>query len=395
MHEKLSHLSSLQIEDLMRRYYEENEKVNSLIHAFNIDITSSNLVKSFPPVFHSDAPCPYGCSDFMVTKRVSRSSYAFSKSPYCPICNHKYSDHCSCENCNAKAAAKKKKAQIEEEETNIRKREIIAEQFSVDSAPEFPAEISVKDALYLLSLSRHSISEDFGTINPFATTNPPLAPTYDFQNQMVKHLYAKGHAAISEDSNLEAFIFSDDLTEFEQYYPARVTWAFLPGHNVSDKRQFLRKVEAMVETGDWVQHPDADLAQLWHLIAKNECIENYIHQLRIRDFGLDKIGPKTHETFEFLLKKFSVGQIFNLTWQSVSHMNDFISRKGIPHYQGKNMFVGAIQRKGEKAIAEGWNVKSSRRDYNCPQTVVSSTFFDLFLGIGQKYMEELPPKLTV
>lgn len=129
-------------------------------------------------------------------------------------------------------------------------------------------------------------------------------------------------------------------------------------------------------------------------LGNDECIEHYDYQLRKRSFEFGKFGDKTHSTFERLLTKFSVGQIFNLTWQSVRDTNDYILTEGIPSYQGKNMFVGAIQRKGDKAIAEGWTIKPSRRDYNCPQTVVSSTFFDLFLGRGQKYMEDIPPEVT-
>ena len=79
-------------------------------------------------------------------------------------------------------------------------------------------------------------------------------------------------------------------------------------------------------------------------------------------------------TFINLLKNFSVGQIFNLSWRAVSQTNDYISAEGINYTHGRNMFIGSIQRKADKAIAEGWTTTNGRRDFNLPQTIISSTF---------------------
>lgn len=251
MHEKLSHLSPEQIEELMRRYYNDNEKVKVLIQEFEIDIYSSNLVNTFPPQLHSDTPCPYGCSDAMVSARVSRSSYAYSKAPCCPICNHKNVSHCSCKNCRSQAAAQKEQMDIEKADAGAKKQEIFIQWNTTNNTQAFPTKVSAKDALYLLALSRHSVSEDFSTINPFKSTNPKLAPTLELQDQMVGHLYKMGYIAISKNSNIEAFTFDDGLTKIEGYYPTYVTWSFLPGRTASDKTQFLRDLEATVENDSW------------------------------------------------------------------------------------------------------------------------------------------------
>lgn len=106
-----------------------------------------------------------------------------------------------------------------------------------------------------------------------------------------------------------------------------------------------------------------------------------------RRFTIEPIGSKTHLIFENLLEYFSVGQIFNLSWQAVRDTTDYIAKNGIRHLQSENIFISAIQRKADKARAEGWEIKNSRRDFNCPQTILSSVFFNTFLKKGEKYLE--------
>ncbi len=108
-----------------------------------------------------------------------------------------------------------------------------------------------------------------------------------------------------------------------------------------------------------------------------------------RGFNIEEIGSKTHLIFENLLEHFSVGQIFNLSWQAVRDTTDYMHKKGIRQLNSGNIFIGAIQRKADKVRAEGWEIKNSRRDFNCPQTVLSSVFFNTLLKKGEKYLENV------
>ena len=116
-------------------------------------------------------------------------------------------------------------------------------------------------------------------------------------------------------------------------------------------------------------------------------IKNFVLQ---RNFDLPEVGEKTHATFDNLLDHFSPAQAFNITWQSVRDTTDYIVRENLPKYRAKNMFIGAVQRKADKYRAEGWEARNSRRDFNCPQTVLSSTFFDTFVRVGEKSFTEQP-----
>lgn len=132
------------------------------------------------------------------------------------------------------------------------------------------------------------------------------------------------------------------------------------------------------------------MGEVWQLIAKNECIEYYLYLLEQRGYKIESIGEKTHAIFEALLEDFSVSQIFKISWMSIRDTTDYLVRENLPSWKGKNMFIGAIQRKGDRAIAEKWAIKPSKRDFNCPQTVISSTFSDVFLGEAEKAFNAVP-----
>jgi hypothetical protein len=115
----------------------------------------------------------------------------------------------------------------------------------------------------------------------------------------------------------------------------------------------------------------------------------FLYLLAQRGYELEKLGEKTHTIFENLIQGFSVSEVFFISWTTVRDTTDYIVRKGIRNWHGKNIFIGAIQRKADRARAEGWSLHRARRDYNCPQTVISATF--LFLDLGDKALEMIPP----
>ena len=255
-----------------------------------------------------------------------------------------------------------------------------------------PTEISLKDAIYILSLVRHSLSDDLKTVSPFHLGRVLLAPSYEFQNEITQHLYSKELIYISEKSDVNAFIFNDELTEADSYYPKMVIWNFLPGNTNEDKRNFISQLEELVSVGPWPDTWGDSKDILWKHIAKMECFEYFKHLIKQRNFEIKAFGDKTHTVFENILRNFSIGQTFNLSWQTVRDTTDYIVKEGLPKYKANNMFIGALQRKADKYLAEGWNLKHSRRDYECSQSVVSSTFFNLFLGLGDSVLETTLPK---
>ena len=56
------------------------------------------------------------------------------------------------------------------------------------------------------------------------------------------------------------------------------------------------------------------------------------------------------------------------------------------------MSLGAIQRKADQAKAGGRDLKHFARNYHCPQTDVSATFFNDILKMGDQALEAVPPE---
>lgn len=383
IHEKLSHLSQQQIESLVERYI-SGEKATALIEDYSIATTPSNLVNLLPPTICAELTCPYCENENLVRKITARRSYS-SEEPRCPNCGHIESGYCRCSNCQAQA-----KQQRELMEVN--KRRLIHSVYQLpnhDLPP--PSDIQLSDAVYLLALFRHSVSEDLRIAAPFSDQLPLFAPTPALRIEIAKYLYRKGFIAPDPDSPLDAFTFDGNEDESPQFYLTRVWWVFLPSLRLAEKRNFLQLLEEIVATREWPEDWAPQINLLWHEIAKYECIEYFEYLLLQRGYELENIGQKTHSVFEGLLKKFSVAQIYNLSWQAVRDTTDYIVREGIPAYRAKNTFIGAVQRKADKYTTEGWELRASRRDFKCPQTVLSSTFFDLFAGLGAKSFETVPP----
>lgn len=377
-HEKLKHLTEEELSTLIDRYTSTDDKVADLIKEYQIDIPISQLRSILPLITHEDMTCPF-CKDVNLTSRVPpRTEYSTEDDiPFCQNCSHKNVARCSCVNCQQKRNNKKL-------EISSLKRDAIVDKFSGPYQTQEAEEISLFDATYISAICRHSLDEELLFLKPFETSNPFLAPTFEYRSKIVKHLYHNGFIYISPHSSIDAFEFNPELTEPETYIPTLVSWEFLPSLSVAEKRTYLEQITNRIKNEEWTDEWKNSVPQLWKEISKFECIENLHYLLEQRDFDPPEIGPKTHVVFEELLNTFSTSQVFMLSWMAVRDTVDYIFKEGIKHYHGKNMFIGAIQRKAERATAERWIVKNSKRSYCRPQTVVGSTFFNVLLGLGEE-----------
>lgn len=382
VHPKLAHLSAAKIADLLAKYDEPSITLKGIISEFSIPTTPSALSGILPPFVHEDLPCPH-CRDVLLQSRRTRGAKYSAPTRYCPSCGHRDTKHCSCLKCRETLA--NDRLRIEKIKSNILRKEYARRSWDVDFA-----KVSLRDAVYLSALIRQSLSEDLATVAPYSPGPPPLAPTSEYKTKIVQHLQGKSLLAIDPDSPIEAFEFNAELTTAHSYYPAKVGWLFLPGLDVAGKRQFMLSLTATID-GDWPDAWEGDLPTLWRDIIKAEAFEYFFHMLGQRGYKLENIGEKTHAVFDFLIERFPLSKMCNLIWQAVRDTTDYNVRNSIPNYHGKNNFVGAIQRKAERSIAEGWNLKDSRRDFGCPQTSISSTFFDAFTKIGERGFTSLPP----
>ena len=387
MSKTLAHLNYDQIEDVMQKYY-AGEKISNLLHEYQVTATPSAIVSLFPPFTHQDLFCPYCEAVNMESKRKSRSSGSKTLAvPTCPECDHKDAENCRCSFC-----VSERKASLEKK-NNI-KRDIIHKTYSDKEAVCANIEdLTFQDALYLLSLVKHSASEDLVFVDPFNVQKPILAPTFDIQKSIVEELESKGLINVSLGSDIDAFAFDEEDTVLRGYYPTRVLWELLPNMTICEKNHYLRALRKRV-SDDWTELWRDQISSVWREITKNECLEYYCYLIGQRNIPLPEFGDKTHAVFDDLLNYFSPSQVCSITWQAVRDTMDYMVRDNLPKYRVKTMFIGAIQRKADKYRAEGWEAHRAGRDYNCPQSVISCAFFDTFMQIGKEYFDKLAPPLN-
>nr|WP_253308620.1 hypothetical protein [Rickettsia endosymbiont of Ceutorhynchus assimilis] len=389
-HKNLSHLTEQQIKELINRYY-NNEKIADLLKEFEINVAPGVLVGLFPPVTHNELFCKY-CQDInLISKRESRSYNMVN--PFCPICNHEDKSYCSCHNCQEIINQQR---QAEEEH----KRYILMQTF-LSSNIDIPAaeEFTLKDALYLLSAVEHSATQDLEFIKPYlkGPSIPSLAPDEELREDIINHLTRKGFIQINPLKNsLDAFEVNTG-NKLVRYYLKKVLWELLPNMNVEEKEEYLDSIRNIIK-GERPSSWENDVIEMWQLITKYECIENLKYLLVEHDFPvMDKHAEKQAlTTFINLFQNFSVGQVFNLSWQAVRDVKykDSLEKNSYYRYNKDNIaiiIINRIQQIADRVIANNWQIKNSRREYRLPQTTISSIFFDLFLEIGDEYYENVMP----
>jgi hypothetical protein len=101
-------------------------------------------------------------------------------------------------------------------------------------------------------------------------------------------------------------------------------------------------------------------------------------------------GDKTYFVSNGVLEDYSIAQVYYFIWSATTNAAAYQVREGIQRVHAANVVIGSIQKKAERALAEGWQPKAYRRDFRCPQSVVSSVLFNLVLQIGEAAFDTPP-----
>ena len=73
-----------------------------------------------------------------------------------------------------------------------------------------------------------------------------------------------------------------------------VRWEFLPGLSDENKCDYLKSLQAIANEDQWSVGWLSDVPNLWHHIAKYECLEFFLHLLAQRGYLTYTIGENTH-----------------------------------------------------------------------------------------------------
>lgn len=366
----LKHLSCNQIDEMLEKYYKQNEKTSTLLEYYRIDLKPSQFSKNLPQKIYDDIVCPY-CGEFGVQKMYSRSSYLFAEeSIKCPNCSHDFSERkCDCKKCK----------QIEVD----RKNSLILKTYNMDDRETVKYELlTLTEKIYLSALLRAAYDYDKEIFIPYDDVTGKLAPT-EMIHEIFTELIKKKIISVHPNSQLDSFKDCDEFPNI--FYTYKVKYYL----NITNSTMDIME-DLMNPTLDSLDIQDAkEIVAIWNKIALNECLE-YL-RYKMSSVGLElNAGEKTYLTFNELLKNYSVSQIMNIIYRSISQATHQIMERKLSKKHGANLVIHNCLSYGEKAVANQWDVMGYRRDFNCKQSILSELFFNRICKIGEKCFTEVP-----
>ena len=390
IHEKLRHLTMLQIESLMNKYY-NGVKASDIIKEYNIDTTSSKLYTLFPPIICEDIICPV-CNEPMYKERDSKSSYSWNKKkPFCAICGHTDEIICKCNYC----IAEREKVRKLNEERKVRilqeKREKIKKVYDLNIVPVNYSELNFREKVFLGALLRTSLSEDMEVILPLNDAERELAPTIGYIKEILSYLIGRGVISVDSNSSIDAFLDSNEEKDIEfpnVYYITMVKYRI----NIVGDEDINNILSKIINPKSFSDADKEDALNIWKEIALEECIEYFEYQMKSVRFDFN-IGEKTIAIFKDLLENFSVSQIYGIIYKSVANATKYYQESSVSKKQAANSVIGCCQRYAERAMINNWELAKYSRIKELPQSMISEFFFDRVIGVGSLGFNMPPSEL--
>lgn len=390
IHEKLRHLTMIQIESLMNKYY-NGVKASDIIKEYNIDTTSSKLYTLFPPIICEDIICPV-CNEPMYKERDSKSSYSWNKKkPFCAICGHTDGIICKCNYC----IAEREKVRKLNEERKVRilqeKREKIKKVYDLNIVPVNYSELNFREKVFLGALLRTSLSEDMEVILPLNDAERELAPTIGYIKEILSYLIGRGIISVDPNSSIDAFFDSNEEKDIEfpnVYYITMVKYRI----NIVGDEDIKNILSKIINPKSFSDEDKEDALNIWKEIALEECIEYFEYQMEGVRFDFN-IGEKTIAIFKDLLENFSVSQIYGIIYKSVANATKYYQESSVSKKQAANSVIGGCQRYAERAMINNWELAKYSRIKELPQSMISEFFFDRVIGVGSLGFNMPPSEL--
>ena len=390
IHEKLRHLTMLQIESLMNKYY-NGVKASDIIKEYNIDTTSSKLYTLFPPIICEDIICPV-CNEPMYKERDSKSSYSWNKKkPFCAICGHTDEIICKCNYC----IAEREKVRKLNEERKVRilqeKREKIKKVYDLNIVPVNYSELNFREKVFLGALLRTSLSEDMEVILPLNDAERELAPTIGYIKEILSYLIGRGVISVDSNSSIDAFLDSNEEKDIEfpnVYYITMVKYRI----NIVGDEDIKNILSKIINPKSFSDADKEDALNIWKEIALEECIEYFEYQMKSVRFYFN-IGEKTIAIFKDLLENFSVSQIYGIIYKSVANATKYYQESSVSKKQAANSVIGGCQRYAERTMINNWELAKYSKIKELPQSMISEFFFDRVIGVGSLGFNMPPSEL--
>ncbi|MFP3810436.1 MULTISPECIES: hypothetical protein [Bacillus] len=385
---KLGHLSKKKIVELIVAYY-DGEKVKDLLSKYEIKTTVSNLVKIFPTVLNGEYCIK--CESPIVMQLESRS-YSNYHQKYCSSCGHQETSFCSCEFCVNERMQAKKLENERQKRLLVKKRQLICDYYEEDTWVKISEkDLSLEDRLYLAVILRGALSEDTSYIEPLENIMGKIAPTSEYEREIIKTLTGRNILVPSLKSKLNDFEI-EFISEGEEQY--KISYYIYKVHyrlNVAPKED---NYDAMIKR---LMYPLLDNEEgfkdfsygIWRQVALNECLQYLLYQMDKVGYTFNP-GEKTIKVFEELLEHFSVSQIYSIIYRSVANSTQRYQAREITKIHAQNSVITSCESYGQRAIAQGWKLTHYARLRDLPETYISNVLFTSIMQIAELGFSEKP-----
>jgi tetratricopeptide (TPR) repeat protein len=344
----------------------------------------------------------FGLSSNKVKDAVIRSAWALSATIACDGCSKPYvytsrqdyeaygsgSYAYTCSSCDERRAAQRK---LDAEAALVAQRQVVQARFEMSALAAVSAStLSLEDAVNLLSLVRAGANEDMRSIEPLRTYIERLGPLHEYSRTMVEGLHQKGLLVVHPASAPGAFAWRDGAPVSPDL--DAVHWGIPMGGPQLPFVGLIEEIEGIFRGGasGWPQRWRDDVEALWRKIVLAEAIR-HLH-LCMSEHGFQiTVGEKTLAVMRTLIERFTLAQVWGIVWSNTEKAAAYYQRERtkISRNQAANSVVSRLQSYADRAIAEGWDLYSARRDRRTDQPVVAQVLFATALHLGVAYQTTL------
>ena len=370
---KLSHLAEVEIDNLIGRYY-KGEKIATLLSEFNIQCIPRSFVKLLPLVIHKEFECP-ACKSPMGLRLHNRATHARKSDELeCINCEHSNLPSCCCDYC--------KKLEVDAEariKASFLKywKNLTGKHSSIRAE-----ELSFRAAVSLVALVRCCELKKDGSFVHINNNTIPFAPKGNLGRVLLAELMNSNLIAPIANSTSTAFNFENG--EIVSFNLNALDWK-IHGEN---ETLLISEIEDYGLSGNWPENwYGGEKEKLRMELALAECREFYEYCLSDRSLPYIE-GAAIDNMLLNLLRDHSVAQCYGIIWSGAKSASDFKIRNKVSSQHAANYMSGACLRWADKARAEGWDLKSFKRNFNLPRSMLSYVLYDVMLKTGEKGFTE-------
>ncbi|MBF2182794.1 MULTISPECIES: hypothetical protein [Staphylococcus] len=390
--ERLQHLDKQQVLDLIKRYY-DNEKINDLLKEYKIKTTNSNLIRILPGVWSSDL-CEYCEERFVIPLSPKSDNNSLDEgNKTCSNCNHNPNSYfCDCVNCKEK----REKERLEEIERQDRldqeKQEYLNNFLSEDNWVKVQEdELDVEDRLYLAVILKGALSENTMYLEPLKDVANNLAPTKEFEVELIKTLTGKDLIIPHKIS---------DINNFEIEFKDEERQSASVSHGIYEVSYRINIEPMDLDYDEMIKrlmYPSPELFsnefcyEMWKKISFYESMQYLLYQMNEVGYSFNP-GKKTYAVLEQLLESFSVSQVYNIIFRAVANSTTRYQSGKITKIHAQNSVIASCEMQGQRAIAENWELKGYNRIRELPESLLSQVLFNSIMQISALGFYEKPTK---